>query len=182
VATIEQESRGSGGVRGVSLAVWTGRLLRLKRRSRRTLLEAESERGQAMVEFVIILPLFLALIFIVIGYAVALGNYDRATDVARVGARAASISRFAYAQLPCNGNQLGGQAKTRTVNAASGLTLMNGTPTCSCQNANCDPGTNVSVTVTVQAQNVLGKIPFLSAALPGGSCQCWTSTATAVLQ
>ena len=182
MATIELAPGVGRGVEKERLAYRTVRLFRTRRKSRRTRVEAARENGQAMVEFIIVLPLFLALLFVVIGYAVALSNYDRATDVARVGARAASIARFAN-QSPCNGGQLGSAAKTATLNAASGLTLMNGTPTCSCPGGGtCPSGTNISVTVTVQAQNVLTNIPFLSAALPGGSCQCWTTTATAVLQ
>ena len=55
---------------------------------------AKDERGQAMVEFVLVLPLFLGLVFLAIGFGITLNNYLRVTDVARVAARAASIARF----------------------------------------------------------------------------------------
>ena len=158
------------------LGIATRRPPRARPTCRGVLLAAKRDEGQAFVEFVIIVPIVLGLIFIVVGYAVALSNYDRVTDAARVGARAATIARFAGQNNPC-------AAATSAINATSGLTLV-GAPTCSCQ-ASCVPGNTIKVTITVVAQDVLNSIPFISAALPGSSCgskKCWTSSATAVLQ
>jgi Flp pilus assembly protein TadG len=177
VATIEPQSRIGRGVWKPTFASWTGRLLRMTRRSRRTLLETRREDGQAFVEFIIILPILLAVIFIVVGYAVALSNYGQATDVARTGARAASIARFAGNNNPC-------AAATTAINNTKGNMTLVGAPTCSFPSGN-SPGNPIKVTVTVVAQNVLSSIPLISAALPGSACgsqRCWTSSATAVLQ
>jgi Flp pilus assembly protein TadG len=52
------------------------------------------QRGQAIVEFVIVLPvLFLMVIFLVYA-AMALNHKLLVTDLARVGARAAAVDRF----------------------------------------------------------------------------------------
>jgi len=178
VATIEPGTWIGRGVGKPRFAGWRRRLLRTTRRSRRTPAETTGEDGQTLVEFIIILPIFLALLFIVVAYAVGLSNYDQVTDVARTGARAASIARFAGVGNPCT-------AATTAVNNAKGNLTLNGPVTCSCTPSICTPTGSITVTVSVIAQNVLSSIPFISATLPGSPCgsqRCWTKSATAVLQ
>jgi len=181
VATLQQESLVGCGVRKQSLAGRTGRLLRGKRRSRRALFETRGEDGQAFVEFIIILPIFFVLVYLVVVYAAALSNYDQVTDVARVGARAASIARFAGQSNPC-------AAATSAINNAKGGMTLVGSPSCTCT-PNCNPASSIKVTVMVVAQNVLSSSALwngiLNGVLPGNTCgsqRCWTSSATAVLQ
>jgi len=51
------------------------------------------EDGQAMVEFAIILPLLLVLVFGIIQFAITFNNYLALTDAVRAGARQGAVSR-----------------------------------------------------------------------------------------
>ena len=53
----------------------------------------DEERGQAMVELAIVLPIFLMLVFGIIQFAIVFNHYQTLTDAVRVGARQAAISR-----------------------------------------------------------------------------------------
>jgi Flp pilus assembly protein TadG len=131
----------------------------------------KDEGGQAVVEFALILPIFLGLIFVAIGYGITLNNYLRVTDIARVAARAASVARFSGQPSPC------AAAFTAANQAAAGLTLTQA-PTCTPCPPACSPGDPFTVIVTIQSQNALTAIPFLSLALPS----TLTSHATVLLQ
>ena len=48
-----------------------------------------------MVEFAIVLPLILTVLFAIIEFGIAYNNYETVTDAARVGARKAAVSRSA---------------------------------------------------------------------------------------
>jgi Flp pilus assembly protein TadG len=50
--------------------------------------------GQAMVEFVIVLPLVLMLLFGIIQFGTIFNHVETITDAARVGARKAAVSRL----------------------------------------------------------------------------------------
>jgi Flp pilus assembly protein TadG len=52
-----------------------------------------SERGQTMVEFTIILPIFLMLVLGVAQLGIAFNNYITITDAARAGARQGAVGR-----------------------------------------------------------------------------------------
>ena len=126
--------------------------------------------GQAMVEFALILPLFVALVFIVIGFGITLNNYLRVTDVARVAARQASIARFSGGD-PCTA------AITAATSAADNLTLSQ-PPTCTTPNQPPKTGDPITVSVTVDSQNAIDDIPFISVLLP----KTLTGTATVLAQ
>lgn len=51
------------------------------------------ERGQAMVEFVLIAPIFLLLVFGLVQFGILFNNYLTLTDAVRAGARQAAVSR-----------------------------------------------------------------------------------------
>src|SRR5262245_37054480 len=51
------------------------------------------EDGQAFVEFAIVLPLLVLLVFGITQFGLAFRNYLSITDAARVGARAAAVKR-----------------------------------------------------------------------------------------
>src|SRR5688572_27644025 len=53
------------------------------------------EQGQTMVEFVIVVPVLLMLLFGVIQFGIVYNHYLTITDAARVGARKAAVSRAA---------------------------------------------------------------------------------------
>jgi Flp pilus assembly protein TadG len=59
----------------------------------RTTRRLSDERGQAMTEFAIVLPIFLLLIFAIIQFGIVWNNYVTLTDAARAGARKATVSR-----------------------------------------------------------------------------------------
>lgn len=54
-----------------------------------------SERGSALVELALVLPLFLVLVLAIVQFGLALNHYLALTDAVRAGARAAAVSRFA---------------------------------------------------------------------------------------
>ena len=51
------------------------------------------EKGQAMVEFVLIAPIFLLLVFGLVQFGILFNNYLTLTDAVRAGARQAAVSR-----------------------------------------------------------------------------------------
>src|SRR4051794_30159907 len=51
------------------------------------------EDGQAMVEFAIVLPILVVLVFGIIEFGITLNHYLTLTDAVRAGARQASVSR-----------------------------------------------------------------------------------------
>ena len=53
------------------------------------------EEGQALVEFTLVLPVFLVLVLAIVQFGVAFHHYLVLTDAVRAGARAASVSRLA---------------------------------------------------------------------------------------
>ena len=71
-----------------------------------------------MVEFVLVLPLFVTLIFVLIQFGIIFNNYLRVTDTARVAARAAAVARF-NGESPC------AAAQDVVDQAAGGLVLGN---------------------------------------------------------
>jgi Flp pilus assembly protein TadG len=52
----------------------------------------KDERGQAITEFALVMPLLFILIFAIVECGLTLNNYLRLTDAVRVAARAASIN------------------------------------------------------------------------------------------
>ena len=52
-----------------------------------------SERGQAMTEFALVLPVLCLLLFAVIQFGIAFNNYLTLTDATRAGARKAAVAR-----------------------------------------------------------------------------------------
>lgn len=51
------------------------------------------EEGQALVEFALVLPLFVTLLFAIIQFGIAFHDYLVLTDAVRAGARTAAVSR-----------------------------------------------------------------------------------------
>src|SRR3954447_22029101 len=97
------------------------------------------ERGQAAVEFALILPILMALLLGIIQFGIVFNNYVTITDAARAGARKAAVSRF----LSDNG----AAAKVAAKNSAQGLNQSKLNVTVSSTNWNL-PGSDVVVTTT----------------------------------
>jgi Flp pilus assembly protein TadG len=106
------------------------------------------QSGQAMVEFVLVLPLLVTLVFIVVQLGIAFSNYLRVTDVARVAARAAAVARF-------NGVTACSAAATAADTAAGTLPI--NAPSCS---GGTSPGNAFSVTVTLPFKIDLPLLPY----------------------
>lgn len=60
-----------------------------------TKLSVRDERGQAMTEFALVLPILALLIFGIIQFGIVFNNYLTVTDSARAGARAAVVALHA---------------------------------------------------------------------------------------
>ena len=56
-------------------------------------LKIRDERGQAMTEFALVLPILALLLFGVIQFGIAFNNYLTLTDAVRAGARKGAVSR-----------------------------------------------------------------------------------------
>jgi Flp pilus assembly protein TadG len=52
------------------------------------------EQGQALVEFTLVLPLFVVLVLAIVQFGIALNHYLVLTDAVRAGGRVASVSRL----------------------------------------------------------------------------------------
>ena len=89
--------------------------------------------GQAIVEFVIVLPLVVTFVFVLVQFGITFNNYLRVTDAARVAARAAAVARFNGGD-PCS-------AAKAVVDASSDLVWGD------CQTSG-QPGDPVTITVT----------------------------------
>lgn len=57
-----------------------------------------------MLEFVLVLPFLVTLVFVLIQMGLTFNTYLRVTDAARVAARAAAVARFT-GQAPCDAAQ-----------------------------------------------------------------------------
>jgi Flp pilus assembly protein TadG len=115
-----------------------------------------NQRGQAVTEFAVILPVLLLVLLAVYQFGVVFNNYIQVTAAAREGARKAAVSRTAGT---CSAVQA--LAITAARGAAPGLSTskMNVTVTATCTNNAYAPGTDTTVTVTYPyAVSILGKV------------------------
>ena len=122
----------------------------MPRRSLRT------QRGQAVTEFAVILPVLLLVLLAIYQFGVVFNNYIQVTAAAREGARKAAVSRTAGS---CSAVQ------TTAINAAKaaapGLdqSKIGVTVTATCTNNAYAPGTDTTVKVTYPYSiSILGKI------------------------
>jgi Flp pilus assembly protein TadG len=117
----------------------------------RLLHRLRDERGQAMVEFALVLPILMALLLGIIQFGIVFNNYITLTDATRAGARKAAVSRF-------DGDS-GASAKLEVENSAQGLDQSKLAPTISVT-ASPDwntPGNEVTVTASYPYSiNILG--------------------------
>jgi Flp pilus assembly protein TadG len=56
--------------------------------------DIRNDRGQTMVEFTLVLPILVVVLFGIIQFGITFNNYIALTDAVRAGARTASVSRF----------------------------------------------------------------------------------------
>jgi Flp pilus assembly protein TadG len=96
-----------------------------------------SERGQAMTEFAVILPILVVLLLGVVQFGITFNNYVTLTDAVRAGARAAAVSREA-----------GDPTGTATAAVRSSAVNLNQSNLNVSVSSSWQPGTNVTVTAT----------------------------------
>lgn len=72
------------------------------RRLRRALGRLECSEGQATLEFVLVLPFIVTLVFVLIQMGLTFNTYIRVTDAAGAAARAAAVARFDGVADPCD--------------------------------------------------------------------------------
>src|SRR5437016_8854858 len=95
------------------------------------------EQGQTMVEFAVVLPILIVLLFGIVQFGILFNNYVTLTDAVRAGARAAAVSR----QAP----NPGGIATAAVQPSAGGLNQANlGVHIAS----SCAPGPTATVSAT----------------------------------
>jgi Flp pilus assembly protein TadG len=101
--------------------------------------DIQSERGQTMTEFALILPLLVVLLFGIIQFGIIFNNYVTLTDAVRAGARTAAVSRG-------SGNP-SGACVTRVLGAAGNLDQTTLQPTVTCTSP-WTPGSDVTVSAS----------------------------------
>ena len=108
-----------------------------------------SDKGQSIVEFAIVLPVLVLLVFGIAQFGIAFRNYISITDAARVGARAAAVKRTSN---PC---AAASTAIQNTVSAGQWSQISS--------RITCVPGTNVGdqVSITINYPYSIG-LPDLS--------------------
>jgi len=141
------------------------------------------EDGQAIVEFVLILPFVVLILIGALAYGAWTDHMTRLSDIAQVGARAASVARF-NGEMPCSAaGRLTGSALAAANDEATQFALTE-TPSCACHAPGdstptaCDPGDEI--TVTARAENPLATIPIPFIPLAGDSTV--SNDATVMLQ
>lgn len=108
----------------------------------------KNERGQALVEFAVVIPIFLMLLLGILQFGIVFNNYITLTDAARAGSRVAAVSR----QDSCPECK----AKTAVQDAAGGLDQSElGVDV----DSTWQPGEQVTVIATYPYEiNILGKV------------------------
>lgn len=99
-------------------------------------LNGEADRGAAAIEFALLLPLMLLLVFGIIDFGRALNAQITLTQAAREGARLASFGQSSAAVV------------TRTQGAATGFSLPAGDISVTTCPQNAGPGTDGQVTIS----------------------------------
>jgi Flp pilus assembly protein TadG len=120
---------------------------------RRTL---RNQRGQAVTEFAVILPVLLLVLLAIYQFGVVFNNYIQVTAAAREGARKAAVSRTSGT---CAAVQ--SLAVNAARSAAPGLNQaqIGVTVTATCTNNAYAPGTDTTVTVTYPYSiSILGRV------------------------
>ena len=110
--------------------------------------QLRNERGQALTEFALVLPILALLLFSVIQFGIVFNHYITLTDATRAGARKAAVSR--RAGNPAN------VCATAVRNAATDLKASDLTVDCQSE---WSSGSDVKVTATYPYSiSLLGKV------------------------
>ena len=120
----------------------------MKNTNRRKI-EFRSQKGQAVTEFALALPILVLLLFAVIQFGITFNNYVTLTDATRAGARKAAVSR-----QQSNPSSV---VTTAVRNSAANLTQSNLDVSVT---STWQPGADVTVTATYPYQIKLLGIPL----------------------
>jgi Flp pilus assembly protein TadG len=99
--------------------------------------QIRDERGQTMVEFAVVLPVLVVMLFGIIQFGIVFNNYVTLTDAVRSGAREAAVARQSADPA--------GTATTAVRSSAPNLTQASLAVSVS---SNWQPGADVTVTAT----------------------------------
>ena len=120
---------------------------------RRTL---RTQRGQAVTEFAVILPVLLLVLLAIYQFGVVFNNYIQVTAAAREGARKAAVSRTAG---NCSAVQTIAINAARAAAPGLNQSNMGVTVTATCTNNAYAPGTDTTVRVTYPYSiSILGRV------------------------
>ncbi|TMM21891.1 MAG: pilus assembly protein [Actinobacteria bacterium] len=120
----------------------------MKNTNRRKI-EFRSQKGQAVTEFALALPILVLLLFAVIQFGITFNNYVTLTDATRAGARKAAVSRQQSSPSAV--------VTTAVRNSAANLTQSNLNVSVT---STWQPGADVTVTATYPYQIKLLGIPL----------------------
>jgi Flp pilus assembly protein TadG len=113
-----------------------------------------NQSGQAALEFALVVPLLLAFLFLIIGFARVFNTYNDLNQMAAAGARLAAVGSFPGATALVQANADTSQSQSATI---VGPTYSSGT---------CTVGG--TVTVTAQANvNLVPFLPYINTVIPG---------------
>jgi Flp pilus assembly protein TadG len=120
----------------------------------------EGERGQALVEFAMTIPVVFMVIFAIIDFGRSLYTYDLVTSAARVGSRYAIVHGSACTPAPgCTASSAGIQTFVRSTVTGVDSSTLNVTATwpavVGCPGGSATPGCPVLVTITYPFKYIL---------------------------
>jgi Flp pilus assembly protein TadG len=119
-----------------------------------------NERGQAAVEFALVLPLLIAFLFLIVGFARMFNAYNDLNQMAADGARFAAVGNFPGTTA------LLGNADTPLSQSATIVGPTYQAPGSSTWGSTCTVGGTVKVTATANVQ-LIPFLPYVNSALPG---------------
>jgi len=116
----------------------------------------ESERGQSIVEFAIVMPFLVFLLLAICQFGLAFHNYLSITDAVRVGAREAAVSRTAS-----GGACPAARAAIQSTVSATQLGVISGRITCNAGASVGDPVTiSIAYPFSIGLPPIFGTAPF----------------------
>jgi Flp pilus assembly protein TadG len=119
-----------------------------------------SESGQAAIEFALVLPLLIAFLFLIVGFARVFNAYNDLNQMAADGARFAAVGNFPGTPALLD------NADTPLSRAATIAGPTYQSPGSTTWGSACVVGGTVKVTATANVQ-LIPFVPYVGSALPG---------------
>jgi Flp pilus assembly protein TadG len=118
------------------------------------------ENGQSAIEFALVVPLLIAFLFLLVGFARVFNTYNDLNQMAADGARFAAVGNFP-GQAALLGDADTPQSRAATINNPTYAA-----PNSSTFGAACAVGGTVRVTATASVQ-LIPFLPYVNSAIPG---------------